>query len=193
LTNWLDLDALEALPDVTFADPGEDSMLPIWRQRAACRDAEEVMFDEGPAASALCATCPVAVTCLHYALDTESSWGTWAGTTWEERVLICPICLGPKPADQLGCNFAHTLHRLARLCEQQAAGDWDVRVSTRTQPSARTNRDCVLPRGHSHSTAASYKAGCRCQAAVDDLRAQRRELRGDAGAGVAYRKERATS
>jgi hypothetical protein len=106
--------------------------------------------------------------CLKFALDNEPTHGVWGGLTFEERTATCPICLGPKEPDALGCDFSHTLLRLARLAEQQDLGDPDVRISLRMRPSARTNPDCIVPRGCSHSTSSDYKNnGCRCRAALN--------------------------
>jgi WhiB family redox-sensing transcriptional regulator len=177
---WLEY-APEELGDgysvVEFDDADDDEIVPVpvrlrppaWRARAACASVgwEFMAADETEtAARAICESCPVRSECLSFALDTEPAIGIWAGTDFDERCRLCPICQGPKLPDALGCTFAHTLERVSRLIELQAEGDPDVRVSRRTKPSFRTFRYCVLPRGHCHSSANAYKDGCRCAASI---------------------------
>lgn len=64
-----------------------------WREAAACLDVQnEVSFfpdsqDLGSIvkAKAVCATCPVADTCLTWALETNQTEGIWGGHTSKER------------------------------------------------------------------------------------------------------------
>ena len=62
----------------------------LWRQQAACRDADTELFfpesdaDAGPAL-AICATCPVREACLDFALATNQADGIWGGATEAER------------------------------------------------------------------------------------------------------------
>ncbi len=73
-----------------FAEGGR----PAWHADAACAElpTDEFFpsgstgkaFDQITLAKAICATCPVAVQCLDYALDTGQD-GVWGGMTEDER------------------------------------------------------------------------------------------------------------
>jgi len=69
-----------------------------WRHRAACRDEDPELFfsvgedwsnaiDQRRArhALAICARCPVRVTCLRQALNTTDEWAIAGGTTPAQR------------------------------------------------------------------------------------------------------------
>ena len=66
-----------------------------WRQAAACRDLDTTLFfvvGTGPdalakeaRAKAVCATCPVRLECLEYAIVTNQENGVWGGMGEEER------------------------------------------------------------------------------------------------------------
>ena len=63
-----------------------------WRQDGACRGADVNVFfpetedDEAVApAKAICASCPVRVECLEFALATRQDDGVWGGLTETER------------------------------------------------------------------------------------------------------------
>jgi WhiB family redox-sensing transcriptional regulator len=66
-----------------------------WRHLAACLDEDPELFfpvgDTGPAllqvveAKAVCASCPVRVECLTWALETGQNYGIWGGYTEDER------------------------------------------------------------------------------------------------------------
>lgn len=61
-----------------------------WRAEAACRGADpETWFpgrgDSVDAAKAVCATCPVQMPCLKYALDGCIKQGVWGGYSERER------------------------------------------------------------------------------------------------------------
>lgn len=131
------------------------------------------MFGEVDPAKALCSTCEVRSDCLGAALDEEWGFGVWGGMTFEERTRICPICRKEKAAAALGCSGPHSLLRLARLLELEAAGDPTVSVARVGPISAPTTPGCMTPRGRSHSTAKAYKEGCRCEAARIDLYRER--------------------
>ena len=153
-------------------------MIPIgnmWAARGACIGKTEIMFDEDgrDRAKAICARCPVKNQCLQFALDSDILEGVWGGRDFEERTKICPICGKAKAPDALGCNGAHTLERLARLIEQQQAGDIGVSVSIRSTPTAPTSPGCIQLRGKSHSSARAYKQGCRCAPALAALTKER--------------------
>ena len=136
-----------------------------WSARARCADASEIMFgDDTELAKSVCNGCPVRRKCLDYALDGELDFGVWGGTTFDERVRICPVCHGSKEPSALGCSRVHSLWRLARLVEQEQNGDPTVSVSHRAIVSAPTSPACVIPRGRSHSSGKAYRLGCRCEA-----------------------------
>lgn len=160
-----------------------------WLERAACRGKQEVMLGEDTeAARAVCDGCPVVDQCLHMALDTEDPAPVWAGLTWEERVRLCPICHGPKEPEHLGCNFAHTLARVAQLAEADALGHHDISINRRVKPSARTYAWCPLPRGLNHSSVEAYRQGCRCEASMEARREKRRQLRSGTTVRGPYRR-----
>ncbi|GGS25832.1 WhiB family transcriptional regulator [Actinokineospora fastidiosa] len=66
-----------------------------WRHRAACRDEDPELFfpvgTSGPAlsqveqAKAVCARCPVAASCLAWALESGQDAGVWGGMSEDER------------------------------------------------------------------------------------------------------------
>lgn len=66
-----------------------------WWRTAACRDAEPELFFPISATAAsraqvqraklICASCPVRLECLRYALDNRQEQGIWGGLTEEER------------------------------------------------------------------------------------------------------------
>lgn len=67
-----------------------------WRHASACRDMDpELFFPTGYSgraverqvaeARAVCASCPVAVSCLRWAVETGQEAGIWAGITEEDR------------------------------------------------------------------------------------------------------------
>jgi hypothetical protein len=77
-----------------------------WQQHAACLDADPELFtsnmearEPDPVAVAICAFCPVRVSCENFARD-HGLWGTWGGTShWQRRQLkrryrraYCPVC-----------------------------------------------------------------------------------------------------
>jgi hypothetical protein len=63
-----------------------------------CEQVPEIFFpedldyrdrkDDEKLAKAICARCPIAVTCLQYALTSKEPWGIYAGLTSEERKQI---------------------------------------------------------------------------------------------------------
>jgi WhiB family redox-sensing transcriptional regulator len=72
-----------------------------WRVRGACRDHDpELFFPDGDeplarvqagTAKAVCRTCPVAGTCLAWALATGQSYGVWGGLTQDERRAVLAV------------------------------------------------------------------------------------------------------
>ena len=139
-----------------------------------CAGKSEVMFAEDTTeAKAVCTGCPLLKKCLGVALDNDIGYGVWGGKDLGERTRMCPICRAPKLPEDLGCNGAHSLARLARLVELQAGGDQTISVSSRSVVTAPTSPGCVQLRGRSHSTAKAYKQGCRCAAARAALHKER--------------------
>jgi WhiB family transcriptional regulator, redox-sensing transcriptional regulator len=64
-----------------------------WFQLAACRGKGPNNFIRGPKSDygstrKLCATCPVRLECLDFALADDSLTGLWGGTTDTERQLV---------------------------------------------------------------------------------------------------------
>ncbi len=77
-----------ALTDIAF-DTAHGAR-EAWRAQAACRDADVKMFfpdsdEEAEAAKAVCASCPVRIECLEFALATRQEDGVWGGLTELER------------------------------------------------------------------------------------------------------------
>ena len=61
-----------------------------WRQRAACRGVDPVIFypvseEDAEDAKAVCAVCAVREACLEYALTNREKEGVWGGATERER------------------------------------------------------------------------------------------------------------
>ena len=62
-----------------------------WRQQGRCRGVDPTVFypvsdeDEALEAKQICATCPVRVACLEYALAAREKHGVWGGATERER------------------------------------------------------------------------------------------------------------
>ena len=181
MTDWL---ALGGDPGDEFSDHWETVPEPPpfgppkWRERAACLNLWDEMQDPATARP-VCEGCPVQKECLAFALDTEpDDTVVWAGTTFDQRSTICPICQRAKAPASLGCGMAHNLLRIARLLQVEAEGDPDVRVSMRTEPTYRTDPACPLPRGANHGSRGSYRMGCRCAASIAARTEEERERTG---------------
>lgn len=65
---------------------------PEWMERAACHDIGDMFYVEAHeesslalAAKRVCASCPVRVECLSYALQHKERYGIWGGMTATER------------------------------------------------------------------------------------------------------------
>lgn len=59
-----------------------------WRDLAACREVDPELFFAAPqadAAKAVCASCPVRVPCLDWAMRHSMGYGVWGATAEEER------------------------------------------------------------------------------------------------------------
>ena len=69
-----------------------------WRSKAACRDCDPELFfptddtrtirTQVKAAKEVCHRCPVVLTCLNLALDSDQEAGIWGGTTEQERRVL---------------------------------------------------------------------------------------------------------
>lgn len=62
----------------------------LWPQRAACLEADPMLFFPGPDESSipalqLCARCAVKDRCLQYALSVGETYGIWGGMTASGR------------------------------------------------------------------------------------------------------------
>lgn len=65
-------------------------MIQTWRQHAACRGLEPMIFypgsdEEAEHAKHVCAQCPVREACLEHALAVREKEGVWGGCTERER------------------------------------------------------------------------------------------------------------
>ncbi len=61
-----------------------------WRQRGACNGLDPAVFypdseENAEEAKAICASCPVRLSCLEHALTMRERDGVWGGTTEKER------------------------------------------------------------------------------------------------------------
>ena len=61
-----------------------------WRQRGACNGLDPAVFypdseETAEEAKAICALCPVRLSCLEHALTMRERDGVWGGTTEKER------------------------------------------------------------------------------------------------------------
>lgn len=61
-----------------------------WRQRGACNGLDPGVFypdseENAEEAKAICAVCPVRLSCLEHALSMRERDGVWGGTTEKER------------------------------------------------------------------------------------------------------------
>ena len=80
--------------------PGPVADLWEWQLRGACREADPTLFfhpegERGPsrsnreaAAKAVCASCPVRLTCRAHALASHEPYGVWGGLTEDDREAI---------------------------------------------------------------------------------------------------------
>lgn len=69
-----------------------------WRHHALCRDTDPGLFfpvgttglaiEHIERAKAVCGECPVAASCLDFAMETRQDAGVWGGTTEDERRLM---------------------------------------------------------------------------------------------------------
>jgi len=74
-----------------------DINVPAWMAKAACTPKDTAIFfldnSSGLEAKAICRRCPVAETCLAYALEIEeahpgSRWGVYGGVTARQRRIL---------------------------------------------------------------------------------------------------------
>ena len=67
----------------------EDITGTAWKREGLCAQTDPDLFfpedKSSRAPKAICARCPVRVTCLDYALERNESQGIWGGTTAAER------------------------------------------------------------------------------------------------------------
>lgn len=80
--------------------PGPNADIWDWQLLGACRGADPNIFfhpegERGPArearekaAKAICASCPVRVTCAEHALSVREPYGVWGGLSEDEREAI---------------------------------------------------------------------------------------------------------
>ena len=143
-----------------------------WRRTGACRTRWDLMFNANRIAEAreTCAGCSSLAPCRAFGIVTRQPVGVYGGLSWEDRLLYCPICFGPKHHDVLGCCTAHELLVLAEFMEYELAGSEDYRVSRGANVlHAKTSSDCPVPHGSPHGTYSAYaNAGCRCKEALLD-------------------------
>jgi WhiB family redox-sensing transcriptional regulator len=71
-----------------------------WQEEAACAPYENTLFfgEDGESelerqareaeAKAICRTCPVAESCLEFAMETNQKYGIWGGLTDKERASL---------------------------------------------------------------------------------------------------------
>lgn len=73
-----------------------DADVAVWQREGACRGQDpDLFFGEGirglkrghleARAKAICATCPVLVTCREYGIQAQEPYGIWGGLTREQR------------------------------------------------------------------------------------------------------------
>ena len=66
-----------------------------WQESASCRGVDAELFfpateEEAVPGKAICATCPVRVACLAFALERNEKFGIWGGLTEKERNRLSP-------------------------------------------------------------------------------------------------------
>ena len=66
-----------------------------WQQQGACRGADAELFfpptdEEAAVAKSYCATCPVRLACLGFAIERNERFGVWGGLTEKERARLTP-------------------------------------------------------------------------------------------------------
>lgn len=111
-----------------------------WTAARACADINPTVFfpEQGDnlgvqAAKAICATCPVRIECLDYAVDNVEQFGIWGGTTMRQRQRIraqrranatftapCAVCGNPfHPADPSSRLCSDQCRAAARIRSQR--------------------------------------------------------------------------
>ena len=83
-----------------------------WMADAACQYVDpELHYPEKGGSTApakrICASCPVRVECLAYALDRRETWGVWGGLSERERHRLLPRKMTGVPARGLGRGGDH--------------------------------------------------------------------------------------
>ena len=66
-----------------------------WQSESSCRGVDPDVFfpttdEEAAAAKAICASCPVRVHCLAFAIERGERYGVWGGTDEKERAALSP-------------------------------------------------------------------------------------------------------
>ncbi|MGH2786035.1 MAG: WhiB family transcriptional regulator [Actinomycetota bacterium] len=66
-----------------------------WQEQSSCRGVDAELFfpateEEAVSGKAICATCPVRVACLAFALERNERFGIWGGLTEKERGRLSP-------------------------------------------------------------------------------------------------------
>lgn len=145
-----------------------------WRHNAACRTEDPELFfpvgNSGPAlaqiseAKAVCRRCPVASTCLTWALETGQDAGVWGGMSEDERRALTRRVrrrddIADKPvsgvdAEQLALVMAGDYRRGDRTVRREAVyqlyvtGEHTVfEVSRRAGYNTQTTRSILRERG----------------------------------------------
>ncbi len=83
----IDVDPFDEVYEILTAPINEERP---WMVFGACRDADPDLFfaagkEQARGALAICATCPVRLDCLEYALEARERFGIWGGTTEKQR------------------------------------------------------------------------------------------------------------
>lgn len=90
----------EAFVTVISRLPGPVHQRWDWQLRAACREADELLFfhpsgergqahdNRETAAKRICARCPVRLKCLEHALTVREPYGVWGGLGEDERLAL---------------------------------------------------------------------------------------------------------
>lgn len=104
-----------------------------WMHQAACRGMDtEIWFADSEAAHSIakgvCRRCPVAETCLRYALDIQGTWGIWGGTTRPQRTRLTESpgkCRNGHPRTPENTYIKpSTGQRQCRVCMRDAEARW---------------------------------------------------------------------
>lgn len=165
---------LDSLPVIYGPGAGHDDR---WRDHAACEGSPPEWWfpDEYGAQAAearrVCASCPVRVDCLTYALAEYEVFGVWGGASERSRRLLrhrlarSPHADRPFRVSGCRCGFCREWDLLGERLVGLVAG---VAVDV---------VDGVTGTKRSHGKAATYAAGCRCEPCREGMRESRRRGR----------------